>query len=132
MPSEMFEKGLKIRTEVLGEEYVNRALKGANEFNQDFQEFMTEYCWGAVWGRPGLNRKQRSLNNLCMLAALNRPAEFETHFRGAFTNGCSVEEVKETLMQIAIYCGVPAAVEAFRIGRRVMDEMEAAKANGDD
>ncbi len=127
MPNEMFEKGLKIRTEVLGEEYVNRALKGANDFNQDFQEFMTEYCWGAVWGRDGLSRKQRSLNNLCMLAALNRPAEFETHFRGAFRNGCTVEEIKETLMQIGIYCGIPAAVEAFRIGRRVMDEMEAAK-----
>ena len=112
MPSEMFEKGLKIRTEVLGEEYVNRALKGATDFNKDFQEFMTEYCWGAVWGRPGLERKQRSLNNLCMLAALNRPAEFEMHFRGALR--------------------VPAAVEAFRIGKRVMDELAAAEASGDD
>lgn len=132
MPNEMFEKGLKIRTEVLGEEYVQRAIKGANEFNQEFQEFMTEYCWGAVWGRPGLERKQRSLNNLCILAALNRPAEFEMHFRGALRNGCSIEEIKETLLQIGIYCGVPAAVEAFRIGRRVLDELEAAEAGGDD
>ena len=85
-----------------------------------------------MWGRPGLERKQRSLNNLCMLAALNRPAEFEMHFRGALRNGCSIEEIKETLLQIGIYCGVPAAVEAFRIGRRVLDELEAAEAGGDD
>jgi 4-carboxymuconolactone decarboxylase len=135
MPNEMYEKGLKIRSDVLGEEYVQRAISNATEFNREFQEFMTEYCWGAVWGREGLSRKQRSLNNLCMLAALNRPAEFELHFKGALKNGCSVEEIKETLMQIGIYCGIPAAVEAFRIGRRVLDEMEAAEgaeASGDD
>ena len=85
-----------------------------------------------TWLRPGLARKQRSLNNLCMLAALNRPTEFEIHFRGALRNGCSIEEIKETLLQIGIYCGVPAAVEAFRIGRRVMDELEAAETSGDD
>ena len=132
MPNEMFEKGLKIRTEVLGEEYVNRAINNANDFNQDFQEFMTEYCWGAVWGRPGLSRKQRSLNNLCMLAALNRPQEFEIHFRGALKNGCSLEEIKETLMQSGIYCGIPAAVEAFRIGRRVIDELDATEPGDND
>ena len=90
---------------------------------------MTEYCWGAVWGREGLSRKQRSLNNLCMLAALNRSAEFEMHFRGALRNGCSIEEIKETLLQIGIYCGVPAAVEAFRIGKRVLDEIEYSEKN---
>lgn len=131
MPSEMFEKGLEVRSEVLGKEYVDRAISSATDFNQEFQKFVTEYCWGAVWGRPGLSRKQRSLNNLCMLAALNRPQEFELHFRGALRNGCSVEEIKETLLQIGIYCGIPAAVEAFRIGKRVMDEIEGGK-GGDD
>ena len=130
MPNnDMYKKGLKIRTEVLGSEYVDKAINSATDFNRDFQEFMTEYCWGAVWGRDGLERKQRSLNNLCMLAAFNRPAEFEVHFKGAIKNGCSIEEIKETLLQIGIYCGVPAAVEAFRIGKRVIDEMEALKTN---
>ena len=95
MPNnDMYKKGLKIRTEVLGSEYVDKAINSATDFNRDFQEFMTEYCWGAVWGRKGLERKQRSLNNLCMLAALNRPAEFEVHFKGAIKNGCSIEEIK--------------------------------------
>ena len=128
MPSQMFEKGLKIRREVLGSEYVDRALALADDFNRDFQEYVTEACWGAIWGRPGLTRKQRSLNNLCMLAALNRGHEFEIHFRGALTNGCTLEELKETLLQIACYCGMPAGVEAFRIARKVLAEQKAGAA----
>ncbi|MSO74761.1 MAG: 4-carboxymuconolactone decarboxylase [Alphaproteobacteria bacterium] len=128
MPSQMFEKGLKIRREVLGNDYVDRALASADDFNRDFQEYVTEACWGSIWGRPGLSRKQRSLNNLCMLAALNRGQEFEIHFRGALTNGCTLEEIKETLLQIACYCGMPAGVEAFRIARKVLTEMKAGAA----
>ena len=129
MPNEMYEKGLKIRSEVLGAAYVDRAIETADDFNRDFQEILTEYCWGAVWGRPGLSRKQRSLNNLCMLAALNRSHEFELHLKGALTNGVTVDEIKETLIQVAVYCGAPAAVEAFRIARRVLDERKQAEAD---
>lgn len=122
MSEERYQTGLSIRREVLGDEYVDRALQNADDFNSDFQRFVTEYCWGAVWGREGLSRKQRSLNNLCLLAALNRPHEFEIHFRGALRNGCSEDELRETLLQIAVYAGVPAGVDAFRIGRRVLNE----------
>ena len=128
MPGELYEKGLKIRREVLGEAYVERALQGADDFNRDFQALLTEYCWGAVWGRPGLSRKQRSLNNLCMLAALNRSHEFELHLKGALVNGVTVEEIKETLIQVGVYCGAPAAVEAFRIARKVLDARERPEA----
>ena len=128
MPGELYEKGLKIRREVLGDAYVERALQGADDFNRDFQELLTEYCWGAVWGRSGLSRKQRSLNNLCMLAALNRSHEFELHLKGALTNGVSVEEIKETLIQVGVYCGAPAAVEAFRIARKVLAARERTEA----
>jgi 4-carboxymuconolactone decarboxylase len=129
MPNEMYEKGLKIRSEVLGSEYVDKAIQNADDFNRDFQEILTEYCWGAVWGRPGLTRQQRSLNNLCMLAALNRGHEFELHLKGALRNGVTLDEIKETLIQVAVYCGAPAAVESFRIARRVLAEQEQA---GDD
>ena len=128
MPNEMYEKGLQVRREVLGSEYVDRAIGSADDFNRDFQEILTEYCWGAVWGRPGLSRKQRSLNNICMLSALGRSHELELHLKGALTNGVSVDEIKETLIQVAVYCGAPAAVEGFRIARRVLDER--AKAEG--
>ena len=126
MPSETYEKGLKIRREVLGNEYVDRALANADEFSGDFQTYVTESCWGAIWGRPGLSRKQRSLNNLCLLAALNRGQEFEIHLKGALTNGCTLEEIKETLLQIACYAGMPAGVEAFRIARKVLAERKSA------
>ncbi len=127
MPNEMYEKGLQVRRDVLGDEYVDRAISNADDFNREFQELLTEYCWGAVWGRSGLTRKQRSMNNICMLAALNRANEFEIHLRGALRNGVTVDEIKETLMQIAIYCGMPAAVEGFRIARKVVDEHRAAE-----
>ncbi len=122
MPSERYDLGLKIRREVLGAAYVDRALGSADDFNRDFQEFVTEYCWGASWGRGGLSRKQRSLNNLCMLSTLNRPREFKTHFRAAFGNGCTLDELRETLIQVAVYCGIPAGVEAFRLAREVLEE----------
>ncbi len=122
MPSEQYEIGLKIRKEVLGEAYVDKALASADDFNREFQNLVTEYCWGGTWGRGVLTKKQRSMNNLCMLAALNRGQEFEMHFRGALRNGCSLDELRETLLQIAIYCGIPAGVEAFRIARKVLAE----------
>lgn len=122
MASEQYERGLKIRKEVLGKEYVENALGGADEFNHDFQNIVTEYCWGGTWGRGVLTKQQRSLNNLCMLAALNRQHEFKLHFRGALRNGCSVDELRETLIQISIYCGIPAGVEAFRIARETLKE----------
>ena len=117
-----YDIGLKIRKEVLGEEHVDRALAGADDFNRDFQELVTEYCWGGTWGRGVLGKQQRSLNNLCMLSALNRPHEFKSHVRGALRNGCSLDEIRETLLQVAIYCGIPAGVEAFRLAREVLDQ----------
>ena len=122
---EWFETGLRIRGEVLGQEYVDRALNSATDFDMPFQEFMTATCWGMTWGREGLTRKQRSLNNLCMLAALNRSTEFATHFRAAIGNGVTLVELRETLIQIATYCGTPAGVEAFRIAKQVLADLEA-------
>lgn len=122
MTETLFDTGLKIRKEVLGEDYVDKALKNADSFNADFQKLTTEFCWGAAWSGTALTRKQRSLNNLCMLAALNRGHEFKIHFRGALRNGCTVDEIRETLVQISIYCGIPAGMEAFRIGREVLRE----------
>jgi 4-carboxymuconolactone decarboxylase len=134
--TELFETGLKIRREVVGDQYVNASLAAADEFSRPLQELVTEYCWGAVWGRPGLDRKTRSLLNLAMLSALNRPNELALHTRGALRNGVTREEIRETLLQVGVYCGVPAAVESFRIARMVFAEVdaeaeaEAAAANG--
>jgi 4-carboxymuconolactone decarboxylase len=122
MASELYDKGMKIRREVLGDGYVDRALQSVDDFTREFQQMVTEHAWGAIWSRPGLAKKQRSLINLAMLAALNRPEEFELHFRGALNNGCTLEELKETLLQIAVYCGMPAGVSAFRIARKVLAE----------
>ena len=122
MPTERYENGLKYRKEVLGEEYVDTSLAQADDFNRDFQEMVTEYCWGGSWGRGVLSKQQRSLLNLGMLAALNRQHEFKLHFKGAITNGVSHKELREVLIQIAIYCGIPAGVEAFRAARQVFDE----------
>ncbi len=123
MSSQVFETGRKIRTEVLGEERVSKVLDQADDFNRDFQHFITEYCWGAGWGRSALSRKQRSLLNLGMLAALNRGPEFELHFRGALKNGLTLDELQDALIQIAIYCGVPAGVEVFKIANKVRGEL---------
>ena len=122
MSRERFEAGLAVRREVLGAEYVDRALAGADSFNREFQELATEFCWGGTWARGVLERKTRSMLNLCMLSALNRPHEFKLHFRGALTNGCTLDELKEVLLQITVYCGIPAGVEAFRLAREVLDE----------
>src|ERR1700722_206100 len=112
--SDLFEKGLQIRKEVLGAEYVDRAIANATEFTKPLQEFVTSYAWGAIWGRDGLDRKTRSLINLAMLTALNRQHELGLHVRGALRNGCTVEEIREVLLQAAVYAGVPASIEAFR------------------
>jgi 4-carboxymuconolactone decarboxylase len=125
MTKELFEAGLKVRREVLGAEYVDAAISQADDFSRPLQELVTEYCWGAVWTRPGLSRKTRSLINLAMLTALNRPHEVELHLRGALNNGCTKEEIMEVLLQTAIYCGVPAAVDSFRLARKIFSESKA-------
>ena len=129
MASELYEKGMKVRREVLGDDYVDRALASVDDFTREFQQMVTEHAWGAIWTRPGLAKKQRSLINLAMLAALNRPEEFELHFRGALKNGCTLDELKETLLQIAVYCGMPAGVAAFRIARKVLGESKSASSD---
>jgi 4-carboxymuconolactone decarboxylase len=122
MADDLYAKGMAIRRQVLGDAYVDKALEGVNDFNRDFQQMLTEYCWGNLWGREALSHKQRSLNNLCLLAALNRSQELEAHVRGALRNGCTVDEIRETLMQVAVYAGIPAGVEAFRVAGRVLAE----------
>ena len=125
MNKELFEIGLQIRREVLGAEYVDKSISQADDFNRPLQELVTEYCWGAVWSRPGISRKMRSLINLAMLTALNRPHEVKLHLKGALDNDCSKEEIMEVLLQTAIYCGVPAAVDSFRLAREVFSEIES-------
>jgi 4-carboxymuconolactone decarboxylase len=125
MNKELFEIGLQIRREVLGAEYVDKSISQADDFNRPLQELVTEYCWGTVWSRPGISRKMRSLLNLAMLTALNRPHEVKLHLKGALNNGCSKEEIMEVLLQTAIYCGVPAAVDSFRLAREVFSEIES-------
>jgi 4-carboxymuconolactone decarboxylase len=123
MNQELFEKGLQTRREVLGAEYVDASLKNADEFNQRMQEHVTQYCWGDVWNRPNLDRRTRSFLNLAMLTALNRPHEVKLHVRGAINNGLSKDEIAEVFLQAAIYCGVPAAIDSFRIAKEVFKEM---------
>ena len=125
MNKEAFDRGLAVRKEVLGEEYVNRSLESADDFNRDMQTLTTSYCWGEIWTRPGLDRKTRSLLNLAMLTALNRPHEVRIHVRGALNNGVTREEIREVFLQAAIYCGVPAAIDSFRIARSVFEEVDA-------
>jgi 4-carboxymuconolactone decarboxylase len=132
MNEERFRRGLEVRREVLGEERVARSMDEATPFSKPIQELVTEYCWGATWGRPGLERRIRSLVNLGMLAALNRSHELELHVRGAVANGCSTEEIQEVLLQAAIYCGIPAGMEAFRVAESVLIDLGAAPATGDD
>ena len=124
MDKDRFERGLAKRRQVLGDEYVDNAMRNADDFNRDFQEMVTEFCWGAAWGNETLDRRQRSLLNLGMIAALNRMHEWELHFRGAIRNGYSREELKAVLEQIAVYCGIPVGVECFRIARKVFDELD--------
>lgn len=122
---ELFDQGLKTRREVLGDEYVQRSLDGADEFSFEMQQLVTKYCWGDVWNRPGLERVERSLVNLSMISALNRPHELKVHVRGAIRNGVTKEQIKEVFLQVAIYCGMPAALESFRLAREVFREMES-------
>lgn len=127
---QLYEKGMKVRRQVLGDAYVDKASANIDDFNREFQRIVTQYCWGEVWTRSVLTNKQRSLNNLCMIAALNRAAEFELHVRGALRNGCTPEEIRDSLIQVAIYAGIPAGVEAFRIARKVLKEEGLLKEEG--
>jgi 4-carboxymuconolactone decarboxylase len=120
------DKGLEIRKAVMGEAFVTNALKNVDDFNKPFQELVTEYCWGAIWGREELPHKTRSMLNLAMLSILNRPNELRVHIKGALTNGVTRSEIREVLMQVAIYAGVPAGVDSFRIAREVFAELDKA------
>ncbi|GAA2643757.1 carboxymuconolactone decarboxylase family protein [Paractinoplanes durhamensis] len=119
------ERGNRVRREVLGDAHVNRSLAQATDFTRVLQEFVTASCWGDVWSRDGIDRRTRSLLNLAMLTALNRPHEFSVHVRGALRNGCTVAEIQEVLLQTAVYCGAPAALESFRLAERVIQEVGA-------
>lgn len=123
--SEDFDEGMRNRSAVLGADHVARSLEAASDFSRPLQELVTEYCWGRVWGRPGLDFKMRSLLNIGLLAAMNRQGELAAHVRGAITNGCTVEEVREVLIHSAVYCGVPAALEATRTAETVLKSLGA-------
>ena len=125
MSKDLFDKGLKTRREVLGADYVDASIANADDFNRPLQELVTEYCWGDIWQRPGLAKRDRSLINLAMLTALNRPHELKLHVRGALRNGVTKDEIKEVVLQSAIYCGVPAAIDSFRVAREVFKDMES-------
>jgi 4-carboxymuconolactone decarboxylase len=126
MDQERFERGLAIRREVVGAKYVDTALENAanDGFSKDFQELVTEFCWGAGWGRNALSRRDKSLLNLVMIGTLGRSSEFKLHLRGALRNGCTKAEIEDTLIQLSIYAGIPAGVEAFRLAREVFEEEE--------
>ena len=119
---ERFDAGLKTRREVLGAKYVDAAMAGVDDFNREFTEMLNTYCWNDIWNRPGLPRKTRSVLNLGMLVALGKEHELKLHLRGALTNGLTKDEIKEVLLQTAIYCGVPAAVDSFRIAKEVLGD----------
>jgi 4-carboxymuconolactone decarboxylase len=122
--SESYERGIEIRRAVLGDKHVDRSLAQVSDFSRPVQELVTEYCWGVIWNRDGLERKTRSLLNLAMLTALNRSHELAVHVRGAINNGVTAAEVQETLLQAAVYAGAPAALESFRVAEKVLKEME--------
>jgi 4-carboxymuconolactone decarboxylase len=127
MQGELFERGLEIRKSVLGAEHVERQMASADDFTRPLQELVTEYCWGAVWGREGLDRRQRSMINLAMISALNRPHELKAHVKGALRNGVTRDEIREVLLQVGIYCGIPAAMDSFRIAREALAEADASR-----
>lgn len=128
MSNEMFERGLEIRKAVLGEAFVEKSFALADDFNLPMQNLTTEYCWGAVWGREGLPRKTRSMLNLAIISALNRPHELKLHMKGALRNGVSKDEIREVLLQVAIYCGIPAGIDGFKIAREAfVEESETHK-----
>jgi 4-carboxymuconolactone decarboxylase len=123
--AETYELGLQMRRRVLGDVHVNRSLEQVSEFSRPIQEFVTEYCWGATWARGGLDLKIRSMLNLAMLTALNRPYELGVHVRGALRNGVTVTEIQEVLLQTAVYVGVPAALESYRVAEQILSESDA-------
>jgi 4-carboxymuconolactone decarboxylase len=127
MDKQTYERGLEIRKSVLGKEFVEKSIATADDFNRPLQELVTEYCWGAVWGRDGLPKKTRSIINLAMISALNRPHELKMHVKGALRNGVSKDEIREVLLQVGIYCGVPAAVDSFRVAREAITEFDQGK-----
>ncbi|MGW5382552.1 carboxymuconolactone decarboxylase family protein [Nocardia sp. NPDC003963] len=122
MDQDTYDRGRRIRAEVLGEDYIRHAA--GDDFSAPLQDLVTEYCWGAVWGRDGLSPKIRSMLNLAMISALNRPNEFRTHVRGALNNGVTRDEIREVLLQVAVYAGVPAAVDGFRIAREAFADVD--------
>jgi Uncharacterized homolog of gamma-carboxymuconolactone decarboxylase subunit len=123
LAGEKFDNGLQTRREVLGDSYVDASVKKATEYNWPMQQLVTEYCWDEIWNRPGLQRRERSILNIGMIAALGRNHELRLHVRGAINNGLTKDEIREMMMQIAIYCGVPAALDSFRVAQEVFDEM---------
>lgn len=127
MSNEKFERGLKLRKQVLGAEYVEKSMASADSFSMPMQELSTEYCWGHVWTRPGLALRDRSLINIAMISALNRPHELKLHVKAALNNGLSREEIREVILQVAVYCGVPAGIDSTRIAREAFAEVDAAK-----
>ncbi len=128
MSREDYDNGLKVRTEVMGEEFVQRAIQNTNETTQDLQDWINEHAWGSTWQRDGLPRSTRSLVTIAMLAALKAPTELKGHVRGALNNGCTPDEIKEVLLHSIVYCGAPAAQEAFRAAKEVLEEYEANNA----
>ena len=127
MSNEKFEKGLALRKQVLGADYVEKSMANADSFSMPMQELSTEYCWGHVWTRPGLALRERSLINIAMISALNRPHELKLHVKAALNNGLSREEIREVILQVAVYCGVPAGIDSTRIAREAFAEVDAAK-----
>jgi 4-carboxymuconolactone decarboxylase len=127
MSNEKFERGLALRKQVLGAEYVEKSMAAADSFSMPMQELSTEYCWGHVWTRPGLALRDRSLINIAMISALNRPHELKLHVKAALNNGLSREEIREVILQVAVYCGVPAGIDSTRIAREAFAEIDAAK-----
>ena len=125
MNEDLYQRGMQIRRAVLGDDYVDKSLAAADDFSRPIVELSTEYCWGRVWGRPGLERRDRSLLNLAMIAALNRPHELKIHVKGALTNGLTRAEICEVFLQVAIYCGIPAGLDAFKAANEVLKEMGA-------
>ncbi|NYT25688.1 carboxymuconolactone decarboxylase family protein [Alcaligenaceae bacterium] len=124
MNKELFEQGMQIRRSVVGDSYVDASMNNADEFSMPMQELVTQYCWGEVWGRPGLDRRSRSMLNLGMIAALNRPSELAAHIRGALNNGVTKQEICEAFLQVAVYCGMPAGLGSFKVAQQVFKEME--------
>lgn len=127
MTSETYDKGLAVRKEVLGADYVEKSFANADEFSRPMQELSTEYCWGNIWTREGLSRRDRSLLNIGMISALNRPHELKLHVKAALSNGLTRDEIREALLQVAVYCGVPAGLDSTRIAREAFAEIDADK-----